>query len=86
MQNIEDTIDQILKLMDHHWDAQSWRDLTGFEYAKAVCLRTEIDRISNLLKRERGWGLEIAGKDKMILENYVLWYDSLFNAGCLDAK
>ena len=77
MQNIEDTIDRIFELMDHRWNAQSWRDLTGLEYAKAVCLRAEIDEIYKLLKRKNERGLKISDKEKMILENYILWSEGL---------
>lgn len=86
MKNVDDTIDRIVNLMDHHWNAQSWRDLTGFEYAEAVRLLTKVNELSNLLKQKDGRKLKVAEKEKMMLENYILWYDGLFNAGCLDAK
>lgn len=80
MQNIEDTINRIFKITDRHWDAQSWKDLTGFEYAETVRLRAQIGEVSNLLKQKDGRALGITGKEKMILENYVLWYKGLTEA------
>jgi hypothetical protein len=77
MKNIDDTIDRIFNLMDHHWNAQSWRDLTGFEYAEMVCMRAKVDDISNLLKQKDGRNLEVTAKEKMILENCIIWYTGL---------
>ena len=78
MQKIEDTIERIFNIMDHHWDAQSWKDLTGFEYSEAVRLRAKVDEVSNLLKKETGKDFGIATKERMILANYLVWFEGLF--------
>ena len=43
MQILEDTVGRIFKIMDPHWDSQSWEDLTGFEYAEADYDKTTDD-------------------------------------------
>jgi hypothetical protein len=78
MQKIEDTIERIFNIMDHHWDARSWKDLTGFEYSEAVRLRAKVDEVSNLLKKETGKDFGIATKERMILANYQVWFEGLF--------
>ena len=78
MQTIEDTIERIFKIMDHHWDVQSWKDLTGYEYSEAVRLRSKVDEAANLLKQEAGRDFGIATKEKMILANYLVWFEGLF--------
>lgn len=78
MQKIEDTIERIFNIMDHHWDAQSWKDLTGFEYSEAIRLRAKVDEVSNLLKKETGKDFGIATKERMILANYLVWFEGLF--------
>ena len=78
MQKIEDTIERIFNIMDHHWDAQSWKDLSGFEYSEAVRLRAKVDEVSNLLKKETGRDFGIATKERMILANYLVWFEGLF--------
>jgi hypothetical protein len=78
MQKIEDTIERIFNIMDHHWDAKSWKDLTGFEYSEAVRLRAKVDEVSNLLKQETGRNFGIATKERMILANYLVWFEGLF--------
>ena len=78
MQKIEDTIERIFNIMDHHWDAQSWKDLTGFEYSEAIRLRARVDEVSNLLKKETGKDFGIATKERMILANYLVWFEGLF--------
>jgi len=78
MQTTEDTIERIFKIMDLHWDVQSWKDLTGFEYSEAVRLRTKVDEVSNLLRQGTGKDFGIATKERMILANYLVWFEGLF--------
>ncbi len=78
MENIADTIERIFKIMDPHWHAQSWKDLTGFEYSEALRLRSKVDEVSNLLRQGTGKDFEITTKEKMILANYLVWFEGLF--------
>ena len=78
MQILEDTVERIFKIMDPHWDSQSWEDLTGFEYAEAIRLRAKVDEVSNLLRQGTGKDFGITTKQKMILANYLVWYERLF--------
>ena len=45
-----------------------------------IQLRAQIGEVSNLLKQKDGRALGITGKEKMILENYVLCYKGLTEA------
>jgi hypothetical protein len=78
IQTVEDTIERIFKIIDHNWDAQSWKDLSGFEYSEALRLRTKVDQVSNILRQETGKDFGITAKQKMILANYLVWFEGLF--------
>ena len=78
MQIIEDTIERIFEIMDHNWDVQSWKDLSGFEYSEAVRLCTKVDQVSNILRKETGKDFGITTRQKMILANYLMWFEGLF--------
>ena len=78
MQNIDDTIERIFEIMDRHWDAQSWKDLTDFDYPEAIRLRAKVDEASSLLRQIPGKDFGITTKEKMILSNYLVWFEGLF--------
>ena len=68
MQILEDIVERIFIIMDLHWNSQSWENLTSAEYAEAICLRVKVT----------GKDLEITTKHKIILANYLEWYEGLF--------
>lgn len=78
MQILEDIVERIFIIMDLHWNSQSWENLTSAEYAEAICLRVKVDEVSNLLKQGTGKDLGITTKHKIILANYLEWYEGLF--------
>ena len=78
MQILEDIVERIFIIMDLHWNSQNWENLTSAEYAEAICLRVKVDEVSNLLRQGTVKDFGITTKQKMILANYLEWYEGLF--------
>jgi hypothetical protein len=74
-----DTIERIIKLMDKHWDAKSYVELTDEENAESRFLFRRVLNFSVLERKapEKFHVLGITQKEVMIMNNYLDWLKSI---------